>query len=245
MASLTKQLQQLGFDDREAKTYLALLELGEGTMAELAKKSKIKRTTLYDIIRALQDRGLVSTAKRGERTIYIAEDPRTLDERLHEQSAVLKEALPELLSLANAIGKKPKIRYYEGVEGIKEVYRDTLEYPNQELLGWATVGAGTHFDIEYLNEVYLPKRVEKKIWVRAIIPDTADMRKYLGDDRTFLRSSRAMDPVRFPYDVEINLYGGSKVAFMSFREQTGLIIENKSIYTTLKSIFEHQWESLQ
>ncbi|MBP9749585.1 MAG: hypothetical protein KBD21_02550 [Candidatus Pacebacteria bacterium] len=51
-------------------------------------------------------------------------------------------------------------------------------------------------------------------------------------------------PVRFPYDVEINLCGGSKVAFMSFKEQTGLFVENKSIYTTLKSTFEYQWEGL-
>lgn len=244
MTSLTKQLQYLGFDDRQAKAYLALLELGEGTLAELVKRSKIKRTTLYDIVRSLRDRGLVSTAKRGERTTYIAEDPRTLDERLQEQRVVLADALPELLSLANALNKKPRILYYEGAEGIKEVYRNTLEYPNQELLAWVTEDAVTRFDLDFLNTIYLPKRIEKKIWVRAIVPDVPRMCEYLGPDVASLRTTRVMDPARFPLDVEINLYGGSRVAFMSFREQTGLIVENASMYRTLKSIFEQQWESV-
>jgi HTH-type transcriptional regulator, sugar sensing transcriptional regulator len=245
MATLHKQLEQLGFNPKEAKTYLALLELGEGTLADLARKSRIKRTTLYDIVRSLKDKGLISAVRSGGRLLYSAEDPRTLDDRLREQQTVLSTALPELLSITNALPQKPKIRYYEGIEGIKEVYRDTLEYPDQELLAWVSEEAGVAFDIDFLNQVYLPGRIRKKIWVRAIVPNIPLMREFLGEDLGTLRTTRGMDHARFPLDVEINLYGRRRVALMSFREQSGLIIENESIYTTFKSIFEQQWASLE
>ena len=44
--------------------------------------------------------------------------------------------MPELLSIANFIDKKPQIRYFEGKEGLKEIFKDTLNYPNQEILAW-------------------------------------------------------------------------------------------------------------
>ena len=244
MKELEQQLQQIGFDDKQAKAYLSLLELGEATLADLARKAKIKRTTLYDVVRTLKDKGLVSSVKSGGRTLYSAEDPRTLDDRLDEQKVLVQKAMPELLSLTNAIAAKPRVRYYEGIEGIKEVYRDTLDYPDQELLAWVTEGAGLDFDMDFLNNKYLPKRIKNKIWVRAIVPDSSDMREFLGKNESTLRNTRAMDSKKFPLDVEINLYGKRRVAFMSFREGTGMIIENASIYTTLKSIFEQQWESL-
>ncbi len=245
MASLENQLVLLGFNSKEARAYLALLELGDATLADLARKSRLKRTTLYDVVRSLKERGLIAVVRSGGRFIYSAEDPRTLGERLREQQSLLERVLPEILSITNLLPGKPKIRYYEGGEGIKEVYRDTLDYPNQELLAWVSPEATVAFDTDFLNNTYLPLRIKRKIWVRAILPDVPELRRYRGIDVSSLRTTRVMDPVRFPLNVEVNLYGGGRVAFMSFREQIGFVVESKSIYTTLKSVFEQQWESLQ
>lgn len=100
------------------------------------------------------------------------------------------------------------------------------------------------FDLDFLNNIYLPKRIKHKIWVRAILPDVPNMRPYRGRDATSLRTSKVMDHARFPISIEVNLYGGHKVAFMSFAEQVGLIIESCKIHDTLVSIFEQQWEGL-
>jgi sugar-specific transcriptional regulator TrmB len=244
MTPLQKRLEHFGLNSKEATVYLALLELGEGTLADLARKSRVKRTTLYDIARSLKEKGLVSVVRNGGRLRYSAEDPRMFGERLHEQQTLLSGMLPELLSLANALPHKPKVRFYEGIEGIKEVYRDTLTYPDQELLAWVTDEALTHFDPVFLNTVYLPKRIAKKIWMRALVSDVPALSEYVGRDASSLRTTRLLDKKRFPLAIEINLYGGRNVAFMSFKEQTGLIVESERIYSTLKSIFEQQWESV-
>jgi sugar-specific transcriptional regulator TrmB len=244
MQKLHKKLQFLGLTEKEASTYLTLLELGDANLADITRQTKLKRTTLYEVIRSLKEKGLVSTIRSHSRLIYTAEDPRTLSDRLDEQRAVLDGMLPEMLSLTNALPRKPRMQYYEGIEGIKEVYRDTLEYPDQELLAWVSEEAGKSFDTDFLNNIYLPGRIKNKIWVRAIVSDTPQMHELLGNDATALRHTKAVSHEQFPYTMQINLYGKRRVAFMSFREQTGLIIENESIYNTLKSIFEQQWLSL-
>ncbi|PIT96947.1 hypothetical protein COT82_00380 [Candidatus Campbellbacteria bacterium CG10_big_fil_rev_8_21_14_0_10_35_52] len=39
---MIKQLQQLGFSDKEAVVYMAFLELGSSAVQEIAKKAEIK-----------------------------------------------------------------------------------------------------------------------------------------------------------------------------------------------------------
>lgn len=241
---LINDLEKLGLNDKEAKVYLALLELGEANIQEIAKKSSIKRTTVYDIVESLKNKGLLSLIQKNKKIIYLAEDPRKLEGILEEKKETLKKALPELLSITNLLDKKPGTRFYEGLDGIKEIYKDTLRYPDQELLAWVSESAILGLDEKFLNEYYLKKRLEKKIWVRAIAPDREYMQKYKGMDEKSLRRTKLISADEFPFEVEINLYGRNKIGIMAFEEKIGLIIESQKIFNTLKSIFELNWKSL-
>ncbi len=242
---LAQDLTKLGLSEKESVTYIALLELDEANIAQIAKKARLKRTTLYDIITSLMDRRMVGTTKKGHRILYYAEDPRKLEEQIEERGLLLRKMLPELLSIANSLKKKPKISYYEGLDGIKEVYKDTLKFEDQELLAWVAEEAVEEFDVQFLNTYYVPKRLEKKIWVRAIAPDLPYMQQYKGTDTTSLRTTKLVDAGQFPFDVEINLYGKTKIGIMSFEERFGLIIESEKIFKTLKSIFEMSWNGIR
>ncbi len=241
---IIEDLKQFGFDEKEAQLYMCLLELGESNVAQISRKSNIKRTTCYDIIDSLKKRGLITATIRKKRTYYFAEDPRKIERSLEEKKQLLTTILPQLLSVANFIDKKPKIRYFEGIEGIKDVFRDTLNYPKQETLAWVSDDAVKYFDIDWLWNFYVLKRVEKKIWQRSIAPDVAYLKNVKTNDQKHLRQTRLISPKEFPFQVEINLYGGKNIGIMSFQEKIGLIIESKKIYTTLKSIFEAHWKSL-
>ena len=117
---------------------MAVLELGEGNIQDISKKSGVKRTTVYDILNSLKEKKLISSINKGKKAVFSAEDPRKLDGQLDEKKETLKKILPELLSITNLLDKKPTIKFYEGDEGIKEVYKDTLNYPDQELVAWVT-----------------------------------------------------------------------------------------------------------
>jgi sugar-specific transcriptional regulator TrmB len=241
---LNKELEKFGLNKKEARIYLASLELGETTIQRIAKKSGVKRTTVYDIINSLKDKGLISELTKNKKTFYYAEDPRKLKTIMEEKNNILEKIMPELLSITNLIDKKPKIKFFEGENGIKAIYKDTLNYPNQELLGWGSEDAVTSFDKKFLFDYYLPKRVEKKIWVRGIAPESKWTKEFQKSDQKYLRKTKLIPSNKFPFEIEINLYGKNKIGIMSFKEGFGLIIESQKIFTTLKSIFEMNWNSL-
>lgn len=242
---LNKDLEKLGLNEKEAKVYLAVLELGEGNVQQISKKSGVKRTTLYDILESLKSKGLVSQSVKNKKTFFLAADPHKLEDEIQEMGHTVRRILPQLLTIANAMDSKPKVQFFEGHEGIKEAYKDTLHYPDGELLAWVSQDAIEAFDEEFLNDYYLPKRVAKKIWVRAIAPDVEEMLGYKEIDQKSLRKTRLADAEIFPLRVEINLYGKNKIAVMSFGEKFGMIIESQKIFETLKSIFEMNWKALE
>lgn len=244
MAKIHKQLEMLGLNEKEAKTYLALLEVGEGTLADLVRKAVIKRTTLYDVLRSLKDKGLVSTSRSGARLLYIAEDPRSLDDRLEEQQSVLSSILPELLAMANMLPRKPKMQYYEGIEGIKEVYRDMLRYPDQKMCAWVSDSMITNFDDRFIDDYYIPMRLENRMWANVIASDTSIGIEFKSKDSVSLRETKLLDATQFPLSIELTLYGSNRIGFMSIEDKLGLIVESKPIADTLRTIFKQQWESL-
>lgn len=242
MRSLVHRVEKLGLSENEAATYLAALEGAFGvSVAGVARKTGIKRSTVYLALAALMKRGLVSMSRRGSRHVYVAEDPRVFAEKLKEQELYLRGLLPELLSVTNMLARKPAIRFFEGPEGIKEVYRDTLTVPGSEIRAWATADIAEHFDAAWLTGTYVPARVSAKIAARTLAPDTPELRTLAGENAAALRTLRLLPADEALFSVEANLYAKRKVALVSFREEFGIIIESATIHDTLGAIFESAW----
>lgn len=234
------QLLKLGFSKGEAGTYLATLELGETTVARIAKKANLERTTVYSFLETLKKRGLISISKKGKRAIYTAENPKRLRSELEEKGKFIDAILPGLLSITNAIDKKPSVQYFDTKEAIYDIYRDTLEYPGQIMTMWMS---DPWFDDEiFWKDFYMPTRIEKKIPIKAIIAKTSVTIPFVKDDIKSLRETRMTDGKDITTD--IMLYGGSKIAIISYNESTGLVIESKHLFETLMTIFNSHWESL-
>jgi hypothetical protein len=179
--------------------------------------------------------------KKKKKTLFLAEDPRKIVDILEERKQKVSKVMPELLSLANTIDRKPKIKYYEGIAGIKEVYFDTLQYPDQEMLSIFSDTYATHFEEEFFENFYFEQRRKKKIWVRAILPDQPVIRDIVAHDVEHLRKTKIVPKGTYSINIELNLYGKGKIGLISFEEKFALIIESEKIYSSLKSIFELIW----
>lgn len=236
-------LAQFDLIGKKADVYLAVLELGSGTVIEIAKKSEVKRTTVYDILLDLEKTGLIYQTTKESKRLFVAEDPEKLKKKLEEKERMLDEMLPQLRSFYNIKGIKPKIKFYEGKEGLRQVYADTLNY-NGEILAFASEDVVRVLGMDWAND-YLTKRVKKEIRVRIILPKTDMIEKDFNPlDQKQLRTSKLVNAKKYPFSIEINIYGHQKVALMSSREEMGIIIEGAEIYNTLKLIFEVLWDTL-
>jgi hypothetical protein len=197
-------------------------------------------------VRSLSQKGLVSSTIKRKKNIYIAEDPRKIESALEEKTAEFKKILPELLSIANIFDKKPVIKFYEGMESLKEVYKDELNYPNQEVVGWWA----SDYEVEEINNDFFtnylsPKRAEKRISLRVIAPKTEQLLKYQNAETTHqAQKIKYISNEQVPLAVEVIMYGGRKVAIISMHDKMGIVIESQKIHSTLKNIFELQWAML-
>ncbi|TSD02592.1 MAG: transcriptional regulator TrmB [Parcubacteria group bacterium Athens0714_16] len=239
--TLQKDLLDAGLTENESGIYLAALELGETTVSRLAKKAGVKRTTAYLVIESLKDKGLITSIKKEAASVFFAEDPHKLHSMLEERRNKIDKIMPQLLAFSNLIDKKPEIRYFEGEEGIKDVYRDSLKFPDQEMLTWYSEAYVKHFDEKFFLEDYIPRRLKKKISVRAILQDSEAIRSLIDKDQQHLRRTKIVSKDEYNVSIELNIYGNNKVGVISYEEEFGLIIESKKIHESLKSIFELVW----
>ena len=130
-------LEELGFSDKESAVYLAILALDSATVADIAEKAQIQRTTCYEILDSLLHRGLVTKYQKHKKIYFSGGDPRRLlayldrekeesIKKIDQQKSKVSEVMGEFLSLLEPKSTKPKIALYEGEKGMREAYEDTL-----------------------------------------------------------------------------------------------------------------------
>lgn len=241
--NMLPQLRKLGFSENEAKVYLASLELGEASVQRIAQKAKLKRTTAYGIIEALRDRGLLKTTKNRKKMFYYAEDPRRLKEIAREAERTADSILPSLLAITNLIDRKPKILFFEGIEGVKDIYKETLLYSDTPIRGWLSTGS-FRTDEPWFDRYYRPVRKEKHIYTEVIVPDLPETRSYHEKDREDFHRTKIGTKGGDSIKSDILLFGTRHIAILSWEEMTGVIIESVKIHDTLSAIFSAHWESL-
>lgn len=124
---LTNILEKQGFSPLEARVYLATLELGQAPASRIATKLNENRVTVYSALEAMKKRDLVLTVVKNKVVQYSAISPKSLLKNMQEKADSLAEAMPELLALSTLFNSdKPSVQFYEGVEGLKMVYEDTV-----------------------------------------------------------------------------------------------------------------------
>ena len=244
--ALENDLKSIGLEEKEAKVYLAALELGPTNIQDLAEKSGIKRSTVYEMIKKLEPAGLITESIRGKRKIYIASEPKELKKSIREKEQLLNQILPELMSLNNASSTKPKITYYEGRDGLRQIYNLALETVTKKVDWVSPIRPIIETVGEKFLEEHIEKRAKEKYWIRSIqITDQqVETYKYL-DPTTFEKTYRR---VKFaPPGMDIPTVFGiwdNKVAILSTRKEGfGILIESEELVRTMRTFYELLWNA--
>lgn len=242
---IKQDLVKLGLSKEESDVYLAVLELGGTYASSIARKAKISRVNCYYVLEKLKKRGLVSSYLKDNVKIFAAEPPQVLVSQLEEKYKKAKKLLPELLSVTNSLSFKPKIRSYEGIEGIKNIFEQTLE-AKSEVLGYTNLEALGQLLPDYLPS-YVKKILEGNIKTRLLSPSTEKSRAFIQD---FFPSNYPeelfeilfVNPSEFNFENQIAIYDNS-VAIISLNpeESIGVLIESAVYARTQRAVFNLSW----
>jgi sugar-specific transcriptional regulator TrmB len=237
-------LQGLGFGEKEALVYMAILELGKGTVSQISRKAGINRTTGYEILDSLLNMGVINLSGKEPKSEYAAEPPELLVAHLKREAETASDRIkkaesfvPELLRIYTT-QNRPRIKYYEGTEGLKHVYEDTLT-STEEIRAYATVDDMHKALPNYFPEYY-KKRAEKNISIRGIIPETEMSLERMTHNAEEKREIAFVPADKYYFSPEINIYD-NKVMIASWREKLGIIIESEEIADAMKKIYELAW----
>ncbi|TSC75926.1 MAG: transcriptional regulator TrmB [Parcubacteria group bacterium Gr01-1014_30] len=245
---LVKHLLEFGLSEKEARVYLALLELGMAAVSEIAKTANVNRSTVYVVLESLKKKGLAGQSPDKPIVQYFASSPDLLlhsasvrAKREEEVRDNLKQILPEVKALHKDTRHRPKVRVYEGREGIAEVFLDAFDDNDPPIF---KVCANPVQMAKYIpnfieeNE----KRVSRGIKMHAINPASKEVIEFSkahplpkGDEIRVIPKEK----FNFPANIATR---GSKVSIISMKGDFGLVIENKEITESFSNIFDLAWE---
>lgn len=233
-------LTQFGLTEKESTVYLACLELGMAPVSIIARRARLKRPTVHEVLKQLSQRGIAEFFVRGSTRYYSVQSPREFLESKQQLLGKLNAALPSLLALQNKMTHKPKIMFFEGREEMRKLYLDVLEAKGEILNYFLPEKCYACLGKDWLFENYLHERIRRKIPIRVIMPNSAEAMSLQKSAVEHLRQVRILPESSLHFNNEIYIYN-NKINTFSFDEELALQIESQDMTETQRVIFELAW----
>ena len=232
-----EQLEKIGLSPNEAKCYVTLLRIGSASANEVSRKSGIHRVSVYDALRGLREKGLISQIMKANKLLFEAGNPEKLLEIIKEKENQLEDAkkiVPELLLDFKMAKEKQEIHSFKGIAGIKTIFNEMLK-SKTEILDF-----GAEFKVKEFLPYDYPKwdkeRVKKKLKMRIIASMKIKPTKLPLTDIKYI-------PEEFNSNVSTYIFDGKVALVMWVEGPMGVIIEHKAVYESYKNYFEYLWRT--
>jgi len=247
-------LLELGLNNLEAKTYLALQGLGEAKTGDICKRLGIPNSHIYPTLAKLQEKGLVSYKYANKIKVFKAANPENLKHLFDEKQRELKAQESNLLKLISELQKLPKnketdsdYQYFEGIKAVKgmilDVYSTAPKNSEMKLLSavsesWEIMNA---FFLE-MHDIRLKRNISLKMIMQKKTKDLkkrVEERMDIGKVSIRLADFNNLGELFLTKDYLIILDTSKSVTPCSF------MIKNKVFLSMFDQLYEYIWNSLK
>lgn len=242
---LLKNLEQIGLTEKQARVYLALLNLESSTAYEIAQHCEVKKPTVYVILEELRQMGLVLKIPHAKKALFAARD---LSEYLAEQRGklnVVQSMLPRLLALGAA--DKPKVYFFNGMRGFAEA----LDYKADSMRGktfCSFYGNSLEADerVRQLYRRWTPEMLAMNISFKIVMPKAQPLTEHYPDLIAAAEQRRGAEIRHFAeYDQPSNISIEIAETFVRIDDAkhiTATIIDDKATAEAMRHIFNIVWQ---
>lgn len=241
--NISSELSTLGLHKSETAVYLYILENGLSTPPAIAKGTGILRTNCYNLLVSLKEKGLIEEQEKGKRKAYIANDPEAIIRTLDKKREAATRLLPDLRALYTTQKNKPKIRFYEGFDQVKEIYWQSLQA--KEIFAIGSTKQLTDLDEKFLNN-YFSEIKKREIFFHDLLSESSKS----VTETVALPIVKGMYEHKYlpkkyqdsPTDI---LIWDDHIALINLHEPVfGTILTNQMLADTFRMIFKILWEKL-
>jgi sugar-specific transcriptional regulator TrmB len=230
--NLVESLKNLGLNDKEAKVYVALLQLGQGSAYAIAKLSGLKKSTTYVILEDLIDKAIVKKVPRLKVMQYIAIPPTELFAMARTKLInAEQETLAELKAISNKDERKMRVSYYEGVDELKNMYQKQLkEDSSQKYFGFYGKGKGISHELKKELEKIDLKFKNKGIKREGFLSQD-------GDENNIFSVKNIGGGQNYDSNISIEV-SKKKTYIFSSKNLEGMVINSPDLANALEQIFK-------
>ncbi len=233
--NIQQVLQQLGLEQREAKIYLTLLKFTSTTASKVAEDLGIDRTTTYDLLAKLIEKGIVSYVIKNNVKYFKSASPQQLLHDLKEKEKQLQEVMPQLLALEKQEAEATSVELFKGKEGLRTVLKIIL----RDKQPYTFLG-GTHefcTTIPIFMKQFLRKAHKLKINGRLICEDG-----FGNHHDDIIGKGERYKLISKKFVSSTTKVWGHKTAFFIFREPYhAILITSKEVADRQRLFFDHLW----
>jgi sugar-specific transcriptional regulator TrmB len=243
--NITKSLTNIGLNKKEAKIYIALLQLGQATAYKVSNFCGLKKPTTYVILNKLAEKGVVKKIPKTEYDTVIsfeALDPDSLFNNFEAKLKSSKQALPELRALNPKQKEKAKVYYYEGLNGIKKMYENVIKTAkNKEIIGFLGHNRNISKELIEFWDYFNQERIKNNILARGVATEDKTVKRWTKNQKKYLLKVKIAPKKEFDTNVSIEIFD-KFIQIISFRYLQGIVIENPDIKKAFKQVFEMVWK---
>lgn len=235
-----EELKEFGLSDNEVMVYITLLKTGLTSANRIAKITGIKRSTTYDNLTLLANKGIVSTIMKDRVSFYEAADPNKIVKLLEEKKEKINKIVPQLKALKESVKEKTGVTFFEGKKGVITVLNDILD-ERKELWFYGSRKMAL-VAMQHYPENFIQKRAEHNIPLRAVLAEEDKGDPVYQDNRIYSLSKLKFSKDLNKISTNVFIYSDKVALITSGENLVGIIIKNKEIVEQQKRIFNLLWK---
>ncbi|MES2985831.1 MAG: helix-turn-helix domain-containing protein [Patescibacteria group bacterium] len=235
---IKKLLVSLGVSKLASSVYLALLQIGEGSIQDIGAHAKVPRTSIYYSINELLEKSMITKVLVLKKTVYRFVEPDKVVEMYKQHIFDLDAMKNEINGLKFSVFKKPSIEFYYGSSGFKQAWKKIVETKSKLYRHMSNPVFFAEFlkQKEIFSFIINYKR-KHGVSSKQLITDSPVSREIQKRDRAELRSTRFL-----PKGVEIDfmeVITDDSVFFISHKEKNFIFeVRDVDFANTRRTIFE-------
>jgi sugar-specific transcriptional regulator TrmB len=244
-------LEEIGLSRNEVLAYESLLGDGEASPPLLSERIKVSRENSYYVLNSLTEKGLAEKKEKGKKLVYAPKSPEIIKDLLEKQKQRFSEReksisalIPELNNLYSMRTSNPSISYFEGVKGIRQLYKDALGLDKPgEMLVFRSPRDQEVLSLDWIKEDN--KRLTLAgINIRLISPRSAgELFSHVGKLRINRKIRYSSDLLDLPTEICVIK---DRVSIVNYRkDRMSALIISKDFADSMRHIFDYVWETLE
>ncbi len=234
LVDLHEKLERVGLSQTEARIYIVLLRLGKAKAGRIAKESRLNRTSTYDGLKRLLEKGLVGYRVEANRKVFSPVQPDRLLSLIKEKEELASELVPSLMAIYTKPSEKQNVTLYFGNRGIKTIFLDII----RERKPCSVLDSECQFTERMPDFArFFVRQTEKhRIPIRHVVREGIDVRPSRTTQVRYVKRG-------LPSDAVMSIYS-NKIAIILWSDPPeGVVIESKSAADAYRNYFEIIWKT--